>query len=110
MSQTWDARDKLAQEAVNAMTTKHTPGPWTIKHDDCHIYAPCGGHTGLIAGCGGHSCRRRDLLDEQRANAKLIAASPELLAACKQALGAFEHNWAINWDDLREAIKKAEGE
>jgi hypothetical protein len=32
----------------------------------------------------------------------------ELLAACKQALGALEENWAINWDDLRRAIDRAE--
>ncbi|HXI90498.1 MAG TPA: hypothetical protein VNH18_23510 [Bryobacteraceae bacterium] len=33
----------------------------------------------------------------------------ELLEACKQALGAFEQKWAINWDDLKRAIDKAEG-
>lgn len=39
----------------------------------------------------------------------LIAAAPDLLEACKKALKAFEYNWAINWDELRNAIKKAEG-
>jgi hypothetical protein len=42
------------------------------------------------------------------ANSRLIAAAPDLLAACKAALGAFERNDAINWDDLRMAIEKAE--
>jgi len=42
-------------------------------------------------------------------DAYLIAAGPDLLAACKAALGAFEHNHAIDWADLERAIAKAEG-
>lgn len=38
----------------------------------------------------------------------LLAALPDLLAACKAALGAFEHNHAIDWDDLARAIAKVE--
>lgn len=34
---------------------------------------------------------------------------PELLAACKAALGAFERNDCIDWNDLVRAIEKAEG-
>ena len=33
----------------------------------------------------------------------------KLLAGCKQALGAFEHNWAIDWGELEQAIAQAEG-
>lgn len=39
----------------------------------------------------------------------LIAAAPDLLAACKLALGAFERNDAIDWNELAAAIAKAEG-
>jgi hypothetical protein len=39
----------------------------------------------------------------------LHAAAPGLLQACKAALGAFEHNNAIDWNDLVRAIEKAEG-
>lgn len=39
---------------------------------------------------------------------KTTQINEKLLAACKQALGAFEENWAINWNDLSEAIKEAE--
>lgn len=43
------------------------------------------------------------------AHARLIAAAPELLTSCKVALGAFERNNCINWDDLAKAIAKSEG-
>jgi len=46
---------------------------------------------------------------ECEANARLISAAPELLAACKLALNAFENNWAIDWGELEAAIAKAEG-
>jgi hypothetical protein len=45
----------------------------------------------------------------ERANARLIAAAPELMEACKLALGAFERNNAIDWNILEKAIAKAEG-
>ncbi len=45
--------------------------------------------------------------DEGRA--RLTAAAPDLLAACKDALGAFTNNNAIDWSDLERAIAKAEG-
>jgi hypothetical protein len=40
----------------------------------------------------------------------LFAAAPELLAGCKLALAAFEHNNAIDWNELEQAIRKAEGQ
>ena len=42
-------------------------------------------------------------------NAQLIAAAPDLLQSCKAALGAFENNNCIDWNDLTLAIAKAEG-
>jgi len=104
------------------MTTKYTPGPWILEQDDWHIYAPCGGHTGLVAGCGGHSCNRRDLQDEQRANARLIAAAPDLLEAAEETrLALSEHacclddihpqcKWGIVYKHLEAAINKVTGE
>lgn len=44
------------------------------------------------------------------ANARLIAAAPELLAACRESLSAFEANGATRIAAvLRAAIAKAEG-
>ena len=66
------------------MTTKHTPGPWNLKENfrkkpalhlswtiqtvDQVLAHVSGGHTGA----------------EEDANARLIAAAPELLEACKE--------------------------
>ena len=50
------------------MTTKHTPGPWkSIKQD-------------IV---GGHPLEYIGKWSGRSANAKLIAAAPDLLAACK---------------------------
>jgi hypothetical protein len=62
----------------------------------------------------GQNARNHDTLpqmskDYAEANARLIAAAPDLLAACKLALGAFERNDAIDWNELAGAIAKAEG-
>lgn len=51
------------------------------------------------------------------ANAKLIAAAPDLLEACKETLKVFKHyvDWSNDKDDIRcyqmleNAINKAEG-
>lgn len=40
----------------------------------------------------------------------LIAAAPDLLYACEQAMKAFEYNWCIDWLEVENAIKKAKGE
>jgi len=100
----------------------HTPGPWEIKlsRDDegtlCHIGTP-----DKIARCGQHVCQINgwgfdyDADKEQQANARLIAAAPDLLKALRLALNHIEHGWidpkscisAAN--DIRAAIAKAEG-
>jgi len=48
--------------------------------------------------------------ENQLANAKLIAAAPELLAACKEALYQLQGMDSSCTMLLKEAIKKAEGE
>jgi hypothetical protein len=88
---------------------KHTPGPWEVNYrrvspvngikdgkiDICHVYG-----------------------DEwvEIANARLIAAAPDLLAAAKQAAESIDHFATTDGPSgyayriLREAIRKAEGE
>jgi hypothetical protein len=96
----------------------HTPGPWQI--DDC---TP-GESTGLRFEVGtkdGVIARTTDGWKEARANARLIAAAPELLEQCREfeKCLTFYHgtneNTAIstlaneNRDKLREVIAKVDG-
>ncbi len=65
------------------MTAKHTPGPWgcaSTGHEahDYRLTKPNGDYLPVNAPCNDHS--------EQRANARLIAAAPDLLAACLDLL------------------------
>lgn len=74
--------------------TKWTAGPWDYEN----ILKI------LTEGPDRWADRRND-----EANARLIAATPDLYKGCEMALNAFENNWAINWDDLRRALDKARG-
>ena len=96
--------------------TKHTPGPWTafIEESVNVIAIMAGGEIGRggreIVGWTGFDGNSIESVAENAANARLIAAAPDLLEACEAALHAFEDNWAINWEDLSVAIAKARGE
>lgn len=99
------------------MSTQHTPGPWLVEAKNCHmgdiatvhntddewvtIYAPRWMETGLDK-------------HEQSANARLIAAAPDLLAALKSVLNWIDDNCETSGFDAIEAqadtaIAKAEG-
>jgi hypothetical protein len=107
----------------------HTPGPWkfakygyheqiwsdkVVNGDQKHI---CNVFTSCVPGLNGHEIGRFSRIDrdEQLANAKLIAAAPELLRSCMQLLQCrIDHleEWG-NPDDwyevvlAKEAIRKA---
>ena len=111
-------------------TTKHTPGPWVVVREklnhkadppeiievrrdvsaaiqntiaSMNVYAPQPGTP--ICGCGG----------DPMSNARLIAAAPDLLAACEAALALLEMNhaaWHLKpdgpvFDALRQSIARA---
>ncbi len=96
------------------MKNTHTPGPWTISgtHHSIGIAPDDGKSDGLasVFGCG----------PQAEANARLIAAAPELLSALEAAYNAIA--WDIpggNLSDqeedalldvIREALRKAKGE
>lgn len=100
---------------------KGTPGPW---QNDPHIGATFGPN-GLPIMTAGGGCPGPEG-DEGRANARLISAAPELLAACQLMLPLLEHaekcersaddgfgsrlrKLRRNLDQVRAAIAKALG-
>ena len=92
------------------MTTQHTPGPWILANSDAY-------NTVVIAQ-GAEICT---VIEHQggdrKANSRLIAAAPELLAALKALLSdaedvGFEGISVEAFDSIhaaRAALAKAEG-
>lgn len=94
---------------------KHTPGPWHYSkdasmHDTALVYAQDGW---LVADAGRIHKRTPE---EIEANATLLAAAWDLLAACKGAVAALSQNKTFPADIdaakgyLADAIAKAEGD
>lgn len=85
------------------MSTKHTPEPWKQtenKELNCiFIQSP----TGLIIAKIMDFCMR----GEAKANAKLIAAAPELLAALKLCLETIQINGVTELYEIN-AVRRAE--
>jgi hypothetical protein len=93
---------------------KHTPGPW--------ILVPQNGAGPMLAvrfetgkqmnptGLRfiGHLLERKDSLDVDEANARIIAAAPAMLAALKSAAGQIDNAMIAN--QVAAAIRLAEGE
>ena len=67
------------------MTDKHTPGPWTVSPDNSRVVQ---GEGRRIALAYSHAIQPGAVGD---ANARLIAAAPELLEALEQAVRYLEH-------------------
>ena len=93
------------------MNTKHTPGPWRERA------MPGRKTTAWISGGDGNLITEisgaRRLPEENAANAALIAAAPEMLAALKNlvndALANGMHSSEPRIIEARQAIAKAEG-
>lgn len=110
--------------------SKHTKGPWYTTTAEaprpygtvpayCHLYDSAGEIIAIITHNPDWPARP---LDNARADAQLIAASPELLEALKKAQQWIEFakercqlgtiaggDWYIDQDSIRKAIAKAEG-
>jgi hypothetical protein len=88
------------------METKHTPGPWTIADDmrgigNARVAGVLDANGIGVANCGSHG----------EANARLIAAAPDMLDALYTLLDAIDGNRITVGDcnQARAAIAKATG-
>lgn len=89
-------------------TTQHTPGPWRYDPVDGHIYATSEASPlpAPARVCDPHA---DDIdIDEREANARLIAAAPDLLAALRDIYRAARSRDATMGDqiDLFEARRE----
>lgn len=94
----------------------HTPGPWrtTTAYDDPAVID----YDGRIIAMAVMDEDDPQELETIVANARLLAAAPELLAACREAVSAITYllsnddddpNYADTLNTLAAAISKAEG-
>lgn len=91
-------------------TATHTPGPWAFSESELtpgkfSIY-----HNGPLAYCGDTG----DGIENARANARLIAAAPELLATLQRLLAAESRMGGNNplaglCDEARDVVARATG-
>ena len=95
--------------------TKHTPGPWEVSWDKYGKESEIHGKSELNDGpicIIPHDDVTESGAEEQLANARLIAAAPELLEALEGlAMKAGRHFWRdVVVTQARAAIAKAKGE
>lgn len=76
------------------MANKHTPGPWKVGTPGPNGCYTVGTQGGLMTAMIAHSICEPDQIETANANARLIAASPDLLAACQ----AFSRLYGRLWD------------
>ena len=86
--------------------SKHTPGPWQTTKAGYRC-----GDLVLPVSDARSICQVSTAHAEHEANARLIAAAPELLAALKRAINACETSKPPKWelDSYRAIVAKAEG-
>ena len=110
---------------------KHTPGPWHVGNEQdyqvdryvkraewARIRGTDGGLVAKVESVHPTGKRQSTDFDVEHANANLIAAAPELLAACRDALFVLENITSLDFSNggdakvrkiIRDAIAKAEG-
>lgn len=88
------------------MSTKHTPGPWSYFHDTCAVCEANGDAEYIIDGPPGGNHGQFS----EEADARLIAAAPDLLEALIETLVIAERNEMGPWRKRAQAaIAKATG-
>lgn len=81
----------------------HTPGPWAYRPSNSgHFIAGAGENSGYLAEV--RQCRSKQ---DVRADARLIAAAPDLLAALRDVVGWVPGPTAFFTDGSDAAIKRA---
>ena len=90
--------------------SKHTPGPWKYSTEPQPNGCPIIGAQGLMIAMLAHTVKQADQRETALANARLIAAAPELLEALKLAQSIIGHPEDAHSKLIAAAIAKAEGQ
>jgi hypothetical protein len=100
------------------MTAQHTPGPWSQIPQStggpiiAHKYETGNQLNPIGLRLVGLTMARKDSLKEDEANARLMAAAPDLLSALRMVLDdpSSLDGRPRTYEAVRAAIKKAEGD
>ena len=84
------------------MTTKHTPGPWAIRDDNEDGAVSIVGSSQIVL-----ARVRTATVEPGDANARLIAAAPELLDALQSMVSQFPEAELRADPDLHASVKRA---
>jgi hypothetical protein len=84
------------------MEAKHIPRPWTYNKTNTGIREILNSAGQRIAVVESHDAgtKNDDRAQEAEANARLIAASPELLEACKILLSYVESEYGLDYEEI----------
>ena len=95
----------------NGRSSENTPGPWKITRNNSGKIMGIYSDDGLMS-TGSDVVAEFEFRPPHEANARLIAAAPRLLDACKEAMEEFgcpaEGTTDMTCDNLRRAIAQAE--
>ena len=89
----------------NSTTENHTQGPWQAVKWTCHAATTIKAGDVVVAECSGFG----RYADESLADARLIAAAPDLLAALQEIVKNDPYNQSSSGIIARAAIAKATG-
>ena len=94
------------------MPNSFTPGPWRAEFpDEISVRDADGGRIAILANLKGRlGMKGRRDTSEVEANARLIAAAPDLLEALQEMVRTFAKNHPLAVDVARAAIARATGE
>lgn len=99
----------MSKKAKHTPVATHTPGPWEASDIDTRgVYAD--GGAAMVATCHTLSLpegKQANRMDVTAANARLIAAAPDLLAACQYVLDNAGGPPADMLSMIRAAVRKA---
>jgi hypothetical protein len=91
----------------------HTPGPWSCDYGDFSVFCSTGAEVAGITR-GNHDDGTAIPDREMEMNMRLVAAAPELLAACALLVALedseasdFDTRWRMARRNMRDAVRKA---
>lgn len=108
---------KTQETLTETLATKHTPGPWRIGDGGYAVFGPKTEHPAPVTICELPTSSPRVTRDERRANARLIAASPDTLSMLVRLTEKVERANAIqhsggsiepeDWSELYQLTNEA---